>query len=207
MARQRDREPVWNPALLGTLALHAAAGWWLWQTREPPVVSPAGAALQVVWIARPVASPSPSPSPVAVPAQRDPHERRPAPAVATTGSRPRNPTPDPAPSLDAGAPEADAPSPGASLREQARDWARREVPSPDFVRDPLQHRPPPSPDGRFAMREPLSTEDVVLAIGSLFGGGPSDPCPRIRRNIAHLGTGGDAALLAEELRRLQQYCR
>ena len=93
-----------------------------------------------------------------------------------------------------------------ALLEQAGEWARPQAPAADFAHDPLRRRSPPTADGRFAMRDPVSVEDVVIAVGKLFGGGPSDPCPRIRRNIANLGTGGDAELTAEELRRLQQYC-
>ena len=93
---------------------------------------------------------------------------------------------------------------GARLLEPSRD-------SGDFARDPLVHRDARLP-GReaqtFRMREPLSPARVLRGIGVVFGGGDytTDPCPRIRENIAGLGPGGDGTLLQEELRRLKAYC-
>ena len=60
------------------------------------------------------------------------------------------------------------------------------------------------------MRRPVRGKDVIegtaQAIGLWPPGYTTDPCPRIRRNIANLGTGGDAELISEEIRRLQQAC-
>lgn len=59
------------------------------------------------------------------------------------------------------------------------------------------------------MREPISPASVVAGIGKLLGGPgyTTDPCPRIRDNIANLATGGPSELLDEELRRDRQLCR
>ncbi|MCD9029369.1 hypothetical protein LDO26_14315 [Luteimonas sp. BDR2-5] len=189
----------WLPALLATLLLHGLALWWLWQQRDRADTSRAATALQVIWIERPVAGPpvpaSPAPATAAVEAAAAPH--RPVSV----------PTPAPAPralqAVEIPAPPTDASPSAPSLHEQAREWVRAQAPANDFAPDPLRHRPPPAADGRFAMREPLSPQDVVNGIGALlFGGGPTDPCPQIRHNIAS----GDQAMVAEEIRRLQQFC-
>lgn len=59
------------------------------------------------------------------------------------------------------------------------------------------------------MRQPTTPAGVVRGIGALFGGPDyaTDPCPRIRENIAsQQALGGDRALLGEEVRRQQAYC-
>jgi len=186
-------------ALGATVLVHVGIAWWLLTLRQTSPDRETDA-LTVTWIERPVPAlppPTPPPSPV--------------PATSSTATPPpaRAPRSHALQAVEVERPSIDeaAPLPTASaLLEQAGDWARQQAPAADFSRDPLQHRPPPAADGRFAMRDPVSVEDVVIAVGKLFGGGPSDPCPRIRRNIANLGTGGDAELTSEEIRRLQQYC-
>lgn len=199
-ARRSDRTGL--TALLGMVAMHSAALWWLLQTSDLPVEPPAETALQVVWIERPLA-PLPPPSPVAAP----PNAATPAPpSTARAGTPPRRAALQAVELAPPASDDTTAATPARSLQEQAGDWARRQAPAVDFMPDPLRHRPAPVRGGRFAMRDPLSAEDVVLAVGRLFGGGPSDPCPRIRDNIANLSDGGDRALIAEELRRLRQFC-
>lgn len=187
-------------ALAATVLVHAGIGWWLFGLREAPLSASATVALQVAWIDRP------PPPPPLLPSAPLP------PSAAEPASRPRTAPPTTARPLQAVAipPLEDTTGPAgpdaASLLDQASDWARSQAPAIDFAADPLRQRAPPRRDGRFAMREPVSTEDVLIAIGQLFGGGPSDPCPQIRRNLANLGTGGDAELRSEEVRRLQQSC-
>ena len=43
-------------------------------------------------------------------------------------------------------------------------------------------------------------------IGALFGGGPSDPCPRIREHLANADMGAGRALANEEIERLKRNC-
>ncbi len=196
---QGMRKGAVGVALAATVLVHVGVAWWLLGLRQPAPDRVADA-LTVIWIERPLPIvPPPAPQP--------------APAPTTSGIT----TPPPVRARRNDALQAvdvarasindAAPLPtAAALLEQAGDWARQQAPAADFSHDPLQHRPMPAADGRFAMREPVSVEDVVIAVGKLFGGGPSDPCPRIRRNIANLGTGGDAELISEEIRRLQQAC-
>lgn len=186
-------------ALVATVLVHAGIGWWLLGLREAPSSAGATVALQVAWIERRPLPPPPS-APLPPPTVPEP-DLRPRPATPPT-ARPLQAVEMP-PSEDA----TGAARPGAAtLLDQASDWARSQAAPVDFAPDPLRQRAPPRRDGRFAMREPVSTEDVLIAIGQLFGGGPTDPCPQIRRNLANLGTGGDAELRSEEIRRLQQFC-
>lgn len=183
-------------ALAATVLVHGIVAWWLLTLRtEAPATT---TALDVTWIDRP-------PPKVVLPTTTPPSGMRREVAVAPADQPRRT-------SLQAVEPVAAVPPPdpprstASALLQQAGDWARQQAPASDFATDPLRHRDAPRRDGRFAMRDPVSAEDVVLAVGKLFGGGPSDPCPRIRRNIANLGDGGDRELLAEELRRLQRSC-
>lgn len=195
MTRTKEAEiPRW-PALAGMCLVHAAVLVTLWPRDVPPVPH-ADTVLRVQWIER-----APAP-PVAVPAHAPPSPASPRPPAARTAAPAPVPVDVPPRAMDAG---SVTPS-SSALLEQAGAWAREQAPAADFTPDPLRRRPPPPADGRFAMRDPVSVEDVVVAVGRLFGGGPSNPCPRIRRNIAALGDGGDGDLLAEELRRLRQAC-
>jgi len=58
------------------------------------------------------------------------------------------------------------------------------------------------------MRDPVTPEAVLKAIGTLIGGADyeSSPCPGIRRNLAALGPAGDSEQMREEIRRLQSLC-
>ena len=185
-------------ALAATVLVHVGIAWWLLGLRQTASLH-TPAALSVTWIERPVPAipqPTSTPEPASTASNTAPPSPARAPRSALQAVEVENPSID-----------DDTPLPTASvLLEQAGDWARQQTPAADFARNPLQHRAPPAADGRFAMRDPVSVEDVVIAVGKLFGGGPSDPCPRIRRNIANLGTGGDAEQTREEIRRLQQYC-
>ncbi|MCD9098690.1 hypothetical protein LU699_11410 [Luteimonas fraxinea] len=188
-------------ALAATVLVHVGIAWWLLTLRQ---TSPAREtdALTVTWIERPVpVLPPPTPPPSPVPATSN--TATPLPARAPRSSALQ------AVEVERPSIEDAAPLPTASaLLEQAGDWARQQAPAADFAHDPLRRRPPPSVDGRFAMRRSITPEDIAKGIGQLFGGAgyTQDPCPQIRRNIANLGTGGDAELTSEELRRLQQYC-
>ena len=196
---QGMRKGAVGVALAATVLVHVGVAWWLLGLRQPAPDRVADA-LTVIWIERPLPI-VPPPAPQPAPALTTSEITTPPPARAR-----RN---DALQAVDVTRQSIDdaAPLPtAAALLEQAGNWARQQAPAADFSRDPLQHRPMPAADGRFAMREPVSVEDVVIAVGKLFGGGPSDPCPRIRRNIANLGTGGDAELISEEIRRLQQAC-
>lgn len=191
---QGMRKGTVSIALAATVLVHVGIAWWLLALRQTaPVHEPA--ALTVIWIERP-APPPPSPTPPPVPVPATPPPARAPRSHALQAVEVESASIDDNVSLPT----------AATLLDQAGDWARQQAPVADFARDPLRHRAPPAADGRFAMRDPVSVEDVVVAVGTLFGGGPSDPCPRIRRNLANLGTDGDAELTAEEVRRLQQYC-
>ncbi|RPD87651.1 hypothetical protein [Luteimonas sp. 100069] len=193
------RNPGVRIALGATVLVHAGIAWWLLGLREAPPVD-STIALQVAWIDRPA-----TPSLPALP-------ERPAPAT-TTRTRRVSTSAQPRPLQSVDVPAAASPSEpsspdAAALLDQARDWARTQSPQPAFTHDPLQRRPPPAADGRFAMRGPITPEDIAKGIGQLFGGAgyTQDPCPQIRRNIANLGTGGDTELASEEIRRLRQFC-
>lgn len=197
---QGTRRRTAGIALGATVLVHACVAWWLMGLRQT-TTPPAPTALAVTWIERPApvipppsATPAPAPIPpdtVIAPPTRAPRHAMQAVDVAPVSSDVATPLPT-----------ADA------LLEQAGAWARQQAPAADFSHDPLQHRDPPAADGRFAMRRSLSPEDIARGIGQLFGGAgyTQNPCPQIRRNIANLGTGGDAELRHEEIRRLQQYC-
>ncbi|MBB3345327.1 hypothetical protein [Luteimonas sp. RC10] len=196
---RRDRTGAIAAAL--TLACHLAALAWLRSgPAGPHAPRPDDRPLQVVWIApEPATAPGVAPSP--------------APRVAQAPSLRSGPStaPTPRPGLTAVeiAPAAtpDVEPSAAPLHAQARAWARAQAAPVDFVPDPLRHRAPPRPDGTFAMRAPISAQDVVEGIGALvFGGGPTDPCPQIRRNLANADLGAGRALAEEELHRLQRDC-
>ncbi|MCD9007726.1 hypothetical protein LDO31_16090 [Luteimonas sp. XNQY3] len=185
-------------ALGATVLVHAGIAWWLLGLRQT-ALSRETDALVVTWIDRPellidIAVPAPTP-PVRATAAMPPPARAHSVLQAVDVETPSA--------------AADAPLPtAAALLEQAGDWARQQVPAVEFSHDPLRRRAQPIADGRFAMRRSITPADVARGIGQLFGGAgyTQDPCPQIRRNIANLGTGGDAELRAEEIRRLQQFC-
>ena len=187
-------------ALGGTLIVHVLIGIWLWRLTDDAPAPPPEVALQVIWIdaaVPPSRAEMPAPPPSAVAPQvtppRPPARSRPALQAVEVAS------PSPAPVLA-------APDPRPSLHEQARALVRDAASPGAFDPDPLRHRPAPRADGRFAMRDPLSAQDVVNGIGALFGGGPSDPCPRIRQNLANANMGAGRELAEEEIRRLQRNC-
>jgi len=195
---QGTRNRTAGIALGATVLVHAGIAWWLLGLRQTAPLRETKA-LTVAWIDRPAPSidiPVPPPSaPLRTAADRPPAPRARSALQAVEVDTPS--------SAD------DAPLPtAASLLEQAGDWARQQAPAADFSHDPLRRRAPPAADGRFAMRRSITPADVARGIGQLFGGAgyTQDPCPQIRRNLANLGSGGDAELTGEEIRRLQQFC-
>ncbi|WP_407352949.1 hypothetical protein [Luteimonas sp. R10] len=183
------------------VALHLALVWW-WTRTPPQQQRLPETALRVHWIERP------PPAATAAPAAPPP---TPSPTVAGTPSR-RALTMTAVEPPPASAPvERGNPPPSArDLLEQGRRWADAQAGGHDFRPDPLRPVNPAAraPD-RFRMRPPPSPAAVVESIGRLLGGPgyTTDPCPQIRRNLAHLAPGGDGELLQEELRRLRQLCQ
>lgn len=189
-------------ALALTMLVHAGLAWWLLGLRET-ASKRESRPLEVVWIERPAPKP-----PVAMDVPDIAPASPIAPPPAPSPSRPRRDALQ-AVEIDAAPVAAETRLPtAADLLEQAGQWARDQAPAADFAHAPLRRRVAPRADGRFAMRQSISPEDVVKGIGQLLGGAgyTETPCPQIRRNIANLGIGGDAELAAEEIRRLQQHC-
>ena len=200
MAGERDNEARVLSAGLA-IACHVGLGWWLLRPLPPAPDAGPEPGLQVTWI-EPVASssalsvPPPRPLDEALPTRSEVKPRASAePAMPST----RNPEP--------GGREATGPA-TATLMEQGLQWAQEQSDAPDFILDPLRDPPRPQARERFAMRDPVTPEAVVRAIGRLIGGPDyeTDPCPRIRRNLAALGPAGDSELMREEVRRLQSLC-
>ncbi|MEN5059356.1 hypothetical protein [Luteimonas sp. TWI1416] len=183
-----------------TLACHLAVlAWLLSGSVEPRKPRTDDRRLQVIWVDPVPPAVSVVPAPVSGAAQ--------APLVRSGPSTTATPRSSLTAVEIAPAAPADAPAPATSLHAQARAWARAQTAPVDFIPDPLRHRAPPRPDGAFAMRAPISAQDVVEGIGALvFGGGPTDPCPQIRRNLANADLGAGRALAEEELHRLQRDC-
>jgi hypothetical protein len=189
-------------ALAVTVLVHVVAALLALASRGPPGPGPAVDPLQLVWIepapAAPVAdAPTPAEAPVRSRATpRPPPSRAPDPAVAAIDD-PDPPPPEPTRSLS------------AVFIGQGKALARSQD-AVDFARNPLVDRATgiEAPAERIRMREPMSAARVVAGIGQLFGGPgyETSPCPRIRRNIAALGPGGDRAAVQEEVRRHQQHC-
>jgi len=184
-------------AWLAVLGVHLVF-WWI-LTRATSVFVPFGTtvdALQVIWI---------DPPPV------------PAPAVASASSPVARNRKLKAPLAAPPDSVRDAPTAGVSVPmsavfiDQGRRWAEARAGDDGFGRDPLAHRDPALPGRRadtFRMRDPVSPQAVLRRIGTVFAGTnySTDPCPRIRENIAGLAPGGDGERLQEELRRQHAYC-
>lgn len=204
MAGRRQAQGMRGTGVMAALlaaALHVAVIDWLLGQRVAPGAGSAPA-LQVTWI-EPVATPvdAATREPGAPPAPvRAPARVRSSGIVPATGV----PGPDPVPGEAADSP---AHARGHALMHEARAWAQRQPLQAEFVPDPLRHREITA-DGPFAMRDPVTVADVANAIGQLLGGPgyTTDPCPRVRRNIGVLGSGGNSELLDEELRRLRKLC-
>lgn len=100
----------------------------------------------------------------------------------------------------------------ASSPEAGVPWGKPK-PRPDFIPDPLRSRRAQLPGGnapeRFRMRNPVSVASVLEGVAGAFGD-PGPPCPRVQQRLAGLLTDTSdrgRALLQEELRREQQFCR
>lgn len=199
MARERDHEGRLLSAG-AAIACHVGLGWWLLNPAPQRVAQPPEPALQVIWI-----EPAAPAAPLSVPPPNQ------ATRLPVARIQARSPAAFPLAAhhdAEATVPQANLPAPEALL-EQGLRWARGQHEAPDFHPDPLRSAPAgASAPGRFAMRDPLSPQAVVRAIGALIGGPDyeADPCPRIRRNLAGLGPAGDSELMREEIRRLQSLC-
>lgn len=160
-----------------------------------PVADADEAALQVVYLPPPAASPRP-------PEPR--RSRRAAPTTHAPGLQARFVEP----SLPAASPPQVDLSP-AGIRRQLEalpaDAVERTTASPLHDRAASL---PGRDGGRFRMRKPLAPADVVAGIGRLFyAGGGADPCPRNRHNITELQDGHDPAALQQELAFERRHCR
>jgi hypothetical protein len=193
--------PAHGLALTLTLLAHVAAVLLVLISRPLPT-SPVAVALQITWIdPAPAPQPAEPPMPTQMPVRTETREIPRAPRAAAPDTpadiAPDPPTPEPSRPLSAIFIEQ-----GKAL-ERAQDGA-------DFVHNPLAERRGrlEVPRERIAMRDPMTPAQVVAAVGQLFGGPgyETSPCPRIRRNIAALGPGGDSAALREELTRYQRDC-
>jgi hypothetical protein len=100
----------------------------------------------------------------------------------------------------------------AVFLQQGRRLAEEAAPIGDFARDPFAERSDlmatPRTD-RFRVKTQVTPELVAQAVGVLFGGAgyTTDPCPRVRSNLANLGTGNERELVDEEVRRLRRLCQ
>ena len=189
-------------AWLGVIGVHACLFWLL--TRQTSVVPAAsdGPRLRLTFVepARPAMTqplarrPSSAPSAKAAPASSRPAAVLYSPATQTS---------------------AQTTITADQMREQAGEWAREQA-GPTFTADPFASRRGQLPGGdgrgRFRMKEPLSPQKVLQAIGEMAGGRgySQSPCPRIASNLPGLLTATsdqERELLDEELRRDREYCR
>jgi hypothetical protein len=187
------------------VVVHVALLWWLARPVEWPVPSEP-VVLQLHWIERPVPMrPALTPDPPA--AARQPRLTGVVPLPdASRGETAMTPEP-----LEPVSGSKDRPM-SAVFLEQGRRWAADAAPVGEFRRNPLAAREDlvglPKAD-RFRMRVQVTPERVLQKVGVLFGGAgyTTDPCPRVRRNLANLATGGERELVEEEVRRLRQLCQ
>ncbi len=188
---------------IAVVGAHAAFWWLLTRAAMVPITDDAqDDALQVRWIERPaIAAPVPTVAAGAPSPPRRPRGRE---------AGPRATGPGPAPQHDA--PATDTPM-SAVFIEQGHRLARGLAEGDAATADPFADRPAALPGhagGTFRMREPPSLQGALRKIGQLVGGPgySTDPCSRIRDNIAGLanGEGAERELLAEELRRKRALC-
>lgn len=198
-------------ACVAVIAVHVVLAWWLLRPLAPFIADPPGA-LQVHWIERVVPTAAltaldastripPSQAKVKAPPGTAPvSDEKSAPADTSIDSNPVE------------TPHAKGRPMSAVFLEQGRRWAAEQVPAIDFKRGPLTDREDLvaiNKADQFHMREPMSVARVASGIGKLFGGPDytTNPCPQIRANLANLNTGGDRALVDEEVRRLKRLCQ
>lgn len=188
------------------VVVHAAVLWLLTRQADPHT-SRDTSALQVHWIERPrIIVPEPDADPPAPTAARERASILPPRAEPTRPADERASEPA---SREASEQPATL---SIVVLEQARRWAEAQAPIGDFSRDPLagrQYLVAGIKADRFRMREAITAAQVVRGIGTLFGGPAytTDPCPRVRENLANLGTGSEHALVDEEVRRLRRLCQ
>lgn len=195
-----ERAVAWSLVVV----VHVSLLWWLARPIEQDVHPDAGA-LQIHWIERaaPIARvlrPRASPSPPRRQAARAPP---PARSAQLDAALPPGPVSQ----------EVERPQPmSAVFIEQGRRWAEAQAPIGDFSRNPFARREDlvaAVKADRFRMREAITPDRVVRQIAVLFGGPgyTTDPCPRVRGNLANLTTGTDRNLVEEEVRRLRRLCQ
>lgn len=198
-------------AVFIVLVVHALLAWVLLHVATPRPGHD-NAPLQLRWRLRPLvddATPRKPTSTSSLPASGRARaapaalaEGTPVSADAHTGPTNAPPSPEPAPDFLA----------------QAAAWARDSSPASGYDTDPLRRRQVRLPGGpagqpeRFAMREPLSPQQVIRSIGVLFAGPgyTTDPCPRIRRNADNLLTDTrdpGRRRLAWELQQYEDHCQ
>jgi hypothetical protein len=201
-----DGDACWRALAWGlVVVVHAVLLWWLARPVERESLHEPDA-LQIHWTERPKAL---------LPAVTQDHFANVAKDVMNVpvppADLPRKPAATtPAPVTPAF--EAAGRSMSAVFLEQGRRWAEDAAPIGDFQQEPLAAPEDlvalPKAD-RFRMRTQVTPERMAQAVGVLFGGAgyTTDPCPRVRRNLARLGTGNERELVDEEVRRLQRLCQ
>lgn len=185
------------------VVVHAGLFWLLGLHERSGEQASNEARMRLVFLPRrePLPAPSPRPPASTAPPRLQVLPGPAAPPAATAGPTPATPTTGITAAID------------TRLREPGAAWTHDAVPQPSFAPDPLRDRRAQLPGGErpetFRQRDPIAPADVVGFIGMLFGD-PGPPCPRIKRNLAHLSAATsdhDRELLEEEFRRDQKYCR
>ena len=183
------------------LAWHLLLGWVLVRALRIEPSRNDGDALQVVYVAVPVAAPAARVSGPRTRTSRHPARR--SPLLRETANR----------SARTPAPVVDPRALSAVILDQVSTEARRQAPIDFSARDPFAHRPKPLADvaaGRFRMRPARSPKDLVAAVGGYLlapRGYDADPCPRNHENIGNLMAAGDSAALRQEMEFERRHCR
>lgn len=205
------------PAALLTLVLHLLLLAWLLQagrlrSLDADVDNADTSTLWVEWIEREPEAPAAPPIPPMPPMPRAP-SRRTVPAPAAGADAPISVTEaqrtDRLPPASAATQGTDAAPPegGRRLIDQIGAYAREPVDPHRFQRDPLE--PTVRLPGRAEafvegvhVRESISPQDVVQAIGRFIGGGGGITCGDLRRKMASDISDVERRRLIDDERRL-----
>lgn len=150
-------------------------------------------------------------------------ERAPPPDIAPPPARPRETAArKPRRRSPAAAPEV-APRPDTAPAEMSAaplvlEWKEAQASDPSYRLNLPEGDPPAAleaaPPDRMRTRRQLSGQDIIEGTAQVLGlwppGYESDPCPRVKRNIANHMTdtsAGGRARLADDLRRQRVACR